>query len=39
MSNIVEDIVKVMDEVKRFVECDFALGAEGDDSGIRPPHK
>ena len=39
MSNIVDDVVKVMDEVRRFVECDFAIGVEGDDSGMSPPCK
>ena len=39
MLSPVDDIIKVMDEVRRFVECDFALGAEGDDLGMSPPRK
>ena len=39
MSNPVDDIIKVMDEVRKFVQCNFALGAKGDESGMSPPCK
>ena len=39
MSHPIDDVITVMDEVRRFIECDFALGAEGGDSGMNPPQK
>ena len=39
MSGPIDDVITVMDEVRRFVECDFALGAEGGNSGMSPPCK
>ena len=37
MSGPIDDVITVMDEVRRFIECDFALGAEGGDLGMSPP--
>ena len=39
MSGPIDNVITVMDEVRRFVEGDFALGAEGGDSGMSPPQK
>ena len=39
MSGPIDDVIIVMEEVRRFVECDFTLEMEGDDSGMSRPRK
>ena len=39
ISGPINDAIILMDEVRRFVECDFILWMEGDDSGMSLPCK
>ena len=34
-----DDIVRTMEKAREFVQCDFALGAEGDELTISWPRK